>query len=42
MLLVETHGEVVGDLSTCADNNSRWILEFDDVHDALEGEFVEV
>ena len=42
MLLVKTHGEIVGYLSTCADDYSRRILEFDDVHHTLKGEFVEV
>ena len=42
MLLVETHGKIVGYLSTCADDYSRRILEFDDVHHTLKGEFVEV
>ncbi len=31
MLLVETHGEVVGNLSTRTDDDTRRILKFDDV-----------
>ena len=39
---VETHGKVVGDLSTCGNNHAMRVLQFDDVHHTLEGEFVKV
>ena len=42
MLLVKAHGEVVGYLAACADNNPRRVLQFDDIHNTLECQFVEI
>ena len=42
MLLVESHGEVVGYLAAYAEYDAVGLLDLDDVHDALEGEFVEI
>ena len=42
MLLIEAHGEVVGYLSAGGDDDAIGLFQFDDVHNALEGEFVKV
>ena len=42
MLLVKAHGEVVGNLTAGADDDTRRILQFDDIHDALECKLVEI
>ena len=42
MLLIESHGEVVGYLASSGDNHAMGALEFDNVHDALEGEFIKI
>ena len=42
VLCIETHGKVVGYLSTGGDNHSVGVFEFDDVHDTFEGELVEI
>ena len=41
-MLVEIHGEVVWNLSARGDDDTVRLLHVDDVHDALEGELVEI
>ena len=41
-MLVETHGEIVRNLSAHGENDALRAFEVDDVHHTLEGQFVEV
>ena len=42
MLLIETHSEVVRYLSAHREYHTVRLLKVDDIHDALEGQFVEI
>ena len=41
-LVVKTHGQVVRNLSTCRDDDAMRILQFDNIHDAFEGQLIEI
>ena len=42
MLLIEPHREVVRYLSAHRENHTIRLLKVDDIHDTLEGQFVEI
>ena len=42
MLLVEAHGEVVGNLSAGRDDDAMRVLKLEDIHNTFEGKLVEV
>ena len=42
LLAVQAHSQVVGNLAAGAEDGAEGLLEFQDVHDALKSEFVEV
>ena len=42
MLLIEKHSKVVRNLTTCRHNHTMRCLKVDDVHNALEGELIEI
>ena len=42
VLLIELHSEVIRYLSAGGDDDTVRVLEFDDIHDAFEGQFIEI